>query len=53
MMHVAQTLETIKYYFESETHYVADPHTAVGLCAARAVASSKYVVEFVEFVYIC
>ncbi len=37
-----QTLETIKYYFESE-HYIADPHTAVGLCAARTVASQKWV----------
>ncbi|KAH9854581.1 tryptophan synthase beta subunit-like PLP-dependent enzyme [Lenzites betulinus] len=34
----SQTLETIKYYFQSEAHYVADPHTAVGLCAARTVA---------------
>ncbi|KAI0356896.1 tryptophan synthase beta subunit-like PLP-dependent enzyme [Trametes cingulata] len=33
-----QTLETIKYYFESDAHYIADPHTAVGLCAARTVA---------------
>ncbi|KAL7284579.1 hypothetical protein ACG7TL_001872 [Trametes sanguinea] len=33
-----ETLETIKYYFESEAHYIADPHTAVGLCAARRVA---------------
>ncbi|RPD60685.1 tryptophan synthase beta subunit-like PLP-dependent enzyme [Lentinus tigrinus ALCF2SS1-6] len=37
----AQTLETIKYYFESEPHYIADPHTAVGLCAARMVASQN------------
>ncbi|KAI0767436.1 tryptophan synthase beta subunit-like PLP-dependent enzyme [Fomes fomentarius] len=33
-----QTLETIKYYFESDIHYIADPHTAVGLRAARNVA---------------
>ena len=38
-----QTLETIKYYFESDAHYIADPHTAVGLCAARRVAAQKYV----------
>ncbi|KAI0712738.1 tryptophan synthase beta subunit-like PLP-dependent enzyme [Cerioporus squamosus] len=37
----AQTLETIRYYFESEPHYIADPHTAVGLCAARTVASQN------------
>ncbi|OBZ76673.1 Threonine synthase [Grifola frondosa] len=34
-----QTLETIRYYFESEPSYVADPHTAVGLCAARIIAT--------------
>ncbi|KAI0634273.1 tryptophan synthase beta subunit-like PLP-dependent enzyme [Trametes polyzona] len=33
-----QTLETIKHYFESESHYITDPHTAVGLCAALTVA---------------
>ncbi|CDO74827.1 hypothetical protein BN946_scf184353.g8 [Trametes cinnabarina] len=33
-----ETLDTIKYYFKSEAHYIADPHTAVGLCAARRVA---------------
>ena len=38
-----QTLETIRFYFESDAHYVADPHTAVGLCAARAVAPLKCV----------
>ncbi|KAI0752724.1 tryptophan synthase beta subunit-like PLP-dependent enzyme [Daedaleopsis nitida] len=32
------TLETIKYYFGSDTHYIADPHTSVCLCAARRVA---------------
>ncbi|OJT10699.1 Threonine synthase [Trametes pubescens] len=36
-----QTLDTIKYYFESDSHYVADPHTAVGLCAARTVAGQN------------
>ncbi|KAI0772866.1 tryptophan synthase beta subunit-like PLP-dependent enzyme [Trametes elegans] len=33
-----QTLETIKYYFDSDAHYIADPHTAVGLRAALTVA---------------
>ncbi|GJE93407.1 threonine synthase [Phanerochaete sordida] len=33
-----QTLETIRSYFESEPSYVADPHTAVGLAAARMIA---------------
>lgn len=37
----AQTLETIRYYFESEPSYVADPHTAVGLSAARTISSQK------------
>ncbi|KAI0657478.1 tryptophan synthase beta subunit-like PLP-dependent enzyme [Cubamyces menziesii] len=36
-----ETLETIKYYFESDAHYIADPHTAVGLCAARRVAAQN------------
>ncbi|KAH9927927.1 tryptophan synthase beta subunit-like PLP-dependent enzyme [Epithele typhae] len=36
-----QTLEMIKYYFESDAHYVADPHTAVGLHAARVVATQN------------
>ncbi|KAI0672307.1 tryptophan synthase beta subunit-like PLP-dependent enzyme [Trametes maxima] len=36
-----QTLETIKYYFNSNAHYIADPHTAVGLRAARVVASQN------------
>ena len=35
-----QTLETIKYYFDS-AKYIADPHTAVGLQVARIVAPSK------------
>ncbi len=39
-----QTLETIKYYFESDVHYIADPHTAVGLRAARNVAPQKSVI---------
>ncbi|KAF4613297.1 hypothetical protein D9613_011174 [Agrocybe pediades] len=34
------TLKTIKSYFE-EHAYVADPHTAVGLAAARIVASQN------------
>ena len=35
-----QTLETIRSYFETYA-YVADPHTAVGLAAARLIAPSK------------
>ncbi|TBU63567.1 threonine synthase [Dichomitus squalens] len=35
-----QTLETIRYYFES-ARYIADPHTAVGLYVARVVAPSN------------
>ncbi|CAA7269929.1 unnamed protein product [Cyclocybe aegerita] len=35
------TLETIKSYFEGEPSYVADPHTAVGLAAARITALSN------------
>ena len=35
-----QTLETIRYYFET-ARYIADPHTAVGLHVARLVAQSK------------
>ncbi|KZT04975.1 tryptophan synthase beta subunit-like PLP-dependent enzyme [Laetiporus sulphureus 93-53] len=33
-----QTLETIRSYYASEPPYVADPHTAVGLSAARILA---------------
>lgn len=33
-----QTLETIRFYFEARPSYVADPHTAVGLAAARLIA---------------
>ncbi|PPQ92518.1 hypothetical protein CVT25_010351 [Psilocybe cyanescens] len=32
------TLKTIKSFFEGETSYVADPHTAVGLATARRIA---------------
>ncbi|KAF8153208.1 tryptophan synthase beta subunit-like PLP-dependent enzyme [Crassisporium funariophilum] len=32
------TLETIKSYFQDKNSYVADPHTAVGLAAARIIA---------------
>jgi threonine synthase len=35
---LSQTLETIRFYFESKPSYVADPHTAVGLSAARLIA---------------
>ncbi|KAF9011842.1 tryptophan synthase beta subunit-like PLP-dependent enzyme [Cyathus striatus] len=33
------TLETIRSYFSGEPSYVADPHTAVGLAAARIIAA--------------
>ncbi|KZT65174.1 tryptophan synthase beta subunit-like PLP-dependent enzyme [Daedalea quercina L-15889] len=33
-----QTLETIRSYYSSLPSYIADPHTAVGLCAAGLVA---------------
>ncbi|KAJ3532615.1 hypothetical protein NM688_g7395 [Phlebia brevispora] len=36
-----QTLDTIRAYFKAEPSYVADPHTAVGLAAARIVAASN------------
>ncbi|KAK4051665.1 threonine synthase [Microbotryomycetes sp. JL221] len=39
-----QTTVTIQQYFRSQTKfgsYVADPHTAVGLCVARRVAKSN------------
>ncbi|KAJ3509829.1 hypothetical protein NLJ89_g5010 [Agrocybe chaxingu] len=35
------TLETIKSYYEGDPSYVADPHTAVGLAAARIIAPSN------------
>lgn len=35
-----QILQTIRYYFGS-AKYIADPHTAVGLHVARAIAPSK------------
>lgn len=39
-----QTLETIRAHFKAETSYIADPHTAVGLSAARTIAATKYVI---------
>ncbi|EKM57081.1 uncharacterized protein PHACADRAFT_119273 [Phanerochaete carnosa HHB-10118-sp] len=36
-----QTLETIQSYFMSEPSYVADPHTAVGLAAARMISAQN------------
>jgi len=33
-----QTLQTIRFYFEAQPSYIADPHTAVGLSAARLLA---------------
>ncbi len=36
-----QTLDSIRSYFEAEPSYVADPHTAVGLAAARRIALQK------------
>ena len=35
-----KTLKTIKSYFDDEK-YVVDPHSAVGLAAARIVATEK------------
>ncbi|KAI0031521.1 tryptophan synthase beta subunit-like PLP-dependent enzyme [Vararia minispora EC-137] len=37
----AQTLGTIRQYFEGRLSYVADPHTAVGLTAAGLVAGQN------------
>jgi len=34
-----QTLETIKLYFQDKNSYVSDPHTAVGLAAARIISA--------------
>lgn len=39
-------MTTIKHYFETEPSYVADPHTAVGLAAARRLAAAKYVQNY-------
>lgn len=39
----SQTLQTIKAFFNGQPSYVADPHTAVGLAAARRLAPQKYV----------
>jgi threonine synthase len=36
-----QTLKTIRSFFEAETPYIADPHTAVGLAAAIAISRTK------------
>jgi len=36
-----QTLETIKQYYIGSPSYIADPHTAVGLSAARIVSASN------------
>ncbi|KAI0299427.1 tryptophan synthase beta subunit-like PLP-dependent enzyme [Multifurca ochricompacta] len=36
-----QTLETIKQYFTRSPSYIADPHTAVGLSAARIVSATN------------
>ena len=38
---IFQTLQTIKQYYVGSPSYVADPHTAVGLSAARIVSTSK------------
>lgn len=35
------TLETIRKYFDSQSSYVADPHTAVGLAAASIISSNN------------
>ncbi|KIM41582.1 hypothetical protein M413DRAFT_445556 [Hebeloma cylindrosporum] len=35
------TLKTIKTYFEDSTSYISDPHTAVGLAAARIIAQTN------------
>ncbi|KAI0942989.1 hypothetical protein AcW1_002740 [Taiwanofungus camphoratus] len=34
-----ETLDIIQSYYNSQPSYIADPHTAVGLCAARVVAA--------------
>ncbi|KAF8655725.1 hypothetical protein AX16_002962 [Volvariella volvacea WC 439] len=36
-----QTLETIREHFLSSPSYIADPHTAVGLAAAKIIAKSN------------
>lgn len=36
-----QTLQTIKQYYIGRPSYIADPHTAVALTAARIVSTSK------------
>ena len=40
-LYALQTLETIKSYFEDKNSYVSDPHTAVGLAAARIISVQK------------
>jgi len=34
-----KSLDTIKLYFEDKNSYVSDPHTAVGLAAARIISA--------------
>jgi len=36
-----KVLETIRSFFEAKNSYVADPHTAVGLAAARIISRVK------------
>ena len=36
-----QTLETIRSHYSASPSYIADPHTAVGLCAASLIAPHK------------
>jgi len=40
-----QTLDTIRFYFEAQPSYVADPHTAVGLAAARITAGTSSTIQ--------
>ncbi|TFK29566.1 tryptophan synthase beta subunit-like PLP-dependent enzyme [Coprinopsis marcescibilis] len=40
-VHDPETLATIKSHFEAATSYVADPHTAVGLAAAKRLAATN------------
>lgn len=36
-----ETLETIRSFFDAENSYIADPHTAVGLAAARIISRTN------------
>ncbi|KAF7292891.1 Tryptophan synthase beta subunit-like PLP-dependent enzyme [Mycena indigotica] len=36
-----ETLQTIRSHFEASPSYIADPHTAVGLAAGKAIASKE------------